>query len=59
MFGALPQGILAPLPRLLNPSALSPGAASGVARTNAGERQVAKASNERRFPNGDILQRVL
>lgn len=56
MFGALPQGILGLLPRLLNLSPWSPGPASGLARTKAGVKQVAKASNEPNFPNGDILQ---
>lgn len=55
MFGALPQGILRLLPRLINPSARSSRAARGLAKTKAGERQVAKVSNERRVPNGDIF----
>lgn len=46
MFGALPHGILALLSRLLNPFASIPGGTSGLARIKAGERQVAKASNE-------------
>ena len=59
MFGALPQGILLGLPLLLKPSSRTPGAARGLARTKAGVKQAAKASNERRVLNRDIFQGVL
>ena len=58
ILGALPQGILSLFPRLITPSSGLSRVASGLAKIEAGERHKAKMSNERRFPNGGIFQRV-
>ena len=59
MFGALPQGMWSGLPRLLSLSVEALGAASGLEKTKAGIRHVAKASSERWVVHEDIFERAL